>query len=62
MGKSNANSVPAQTDDAMENNNIKHNVCGNIIGNKEGIVCREAMEKKNCKKEESAIKAMKICA
>ncbi len=34
---------------------------GNIIGNKEGIVRREAIEKKNCKEEESAIKAMKIC-
>jgi hypothetical protein len=36
-------------------------VGGNIIGNKEGIVRREAIEKKNCKEEESAIKAMKIC-
>ncbi len=33
----------------------------NIIGNKEGIVCREAMEKKHHKEEQSAIKAMKIC-
>jgi hypothetical protein len=61
MGKSNANNVPAQTNNAMENNNNKHNVGGNIIRNKEGIFCREAMEKKNCKQEESAIKAMNIC-
>ncbi len=61
MGLSNANNVPAQTNDAMENNNNKQNVGGNIIGNKECIVRREAMEKKNCKQEESAIKAMKIC-
>jgi hypothetical protein len=37
-------------------------VGGNIIRNKEGIVCREALEKKNCKQKVSAIKAMKICA
>jgi hypothetical protein len=61
MGKSDANNVPAQTNNAMENNNNKQNVGGNIIGNKEGIVHRESMEKKNCKQEESAIKAMKIC-
>ncbi len=61
MGQSNANNVPAQTNDAMDNNNNQQNVGGSIIGNKEGIVCREAMEKKNCKQEESAIKAMKVC-
>jgi hypothetical protein len=61
MGKSNANNVPAQTNDAMENNNNGQNVGGNIIRDKEGIVRREAMEEKNCKQEESAIKAMKIC-
>ncbi len=61
MGQSNANNMPVQTNDAMDNNNNQQNVGGNIIGNKEGIVLREAMEKKNCKQEESAIKAMKIC-
>jgi hypothetical protein len=61
MWKSNANNVPAQANNAMENSNNKQNVGRNIIGNKEGIVHREAMEKKNCKQEESAIKAMKIC-
>ncbi len=49
MGKSNANNVPTQTNNAMENNNNKQNVGGNIIGNKEGTVHREAMEKKKCK-------------
>ncbi len=53
--------MPAQANNAMENSNNKQNVGRNIIGNKEGIVHREAMEKKNCKQEESAIKAMKIC-
>ncbi len=61
MGQSNANNMPAQTNDDMDNNNNQQNVGGNISGNKEGIVCREAMEKKNHKQEESAIKAMKIC-
>ncbi len=61
MGQSNANNLPAQTNDAMDNNNNQQNVGGNIIGNKEGIVHREAMEKNNCKQEESAIKAMKVC-
>jgi hypothetical protein len=61
MGQSNTNNMPAQTNDAMENNNNEQNVGGNIIGNKEGIVHREAMEKKNCRQEESAIKAVKIC-
>jgi hypothetical protein len=61
MGKSNTNNVPAQTNNAMGNKNNKQDVGGNIIGNKEGVLCREAMEKKNCKQEESAIKAMKIC-
>ncbi len=32
----------------------------NYSGNKEGIVRKEAMEKKNCKQEEYAIKAMKM--
>jgi hypothetical protein len=45
----------------MDHNNNQQNVGGNISGNKEGIVRREAMKKKNCKQEESAIKAMKIC-
>jgi hypothetical protein len=61
MGQSNANKVPAQTNEAMENNNKEQNVGGNIIKNKEGIVHREAMEKKNCKQETSAVKAMKVC-
>jgi hypothetical protein len=62
MRQSNANNMPgAQTNNAMDNNNSQQNVGGNISGNKEGIVHREAMEKKNCKQEESAIKAMKIC-
>jgi hypothetical protein len=39
----------------------EQDVGGNIIGNKEGVVCREAMEKKNCMQEESAIKVMKVC-
>jgi hypothetical protein len=33
----------------------------NYSGNKEGIVRREAMEKKKCNQEEYAIKAMKMC-
>ncbi len=61
MGQSNAYYVPAQTNDAMDNNNNQQNVGGNISGNKEGLVCTEAMEKKNRKEEEFAIKAMKIC-
>jgi hypothetical protein len=61
MGQSNANNMPAQTNDAMDSNNNQQNVGGNISGNKEGIVCREATEKKNRKQEQSAIKAMKIC-
>ncbi len=61
MGKTDANNVPAQTNDAMGNKNNKQDVGGNIIRNKEGVLCREAMEKKNCKQEESAKKAMKIC-
>jgi hypothetical protein len=62
MGKSNANNVPAKTNNAMGNNNKEQDVGRNIIGNKESVVHREAMEKKNCNQEESAIKAMKICA
>ncbi len=61
MGKSDANNMPAQTNDAMGNKNNKQDVGGNIIGNKEGVVRREVMEKKNWKQEESAIKSMKIC-
>jgi hypothetical protein len=61
IGQSNANNLPSQINNAMENNNNEQNVGGNIIGNKEGIVRREAMEKKNCKQEKSAIKAMKVC-
>ncbi len=34
MGQSNTNNVPAQTNDAMDNNNNKQNLGGNIIGNK----------------------------
>jgi hypothetical protein len=33
MGKSDANNVPAQTNDAMGNKNNKEDVGGNIIGN-----------------------------
>jgi hypothetical protein len=61
MGQSNANNMPAQTNNAMDNNNNQQNAGGNISGNKEGMVRREAMEKKKYKQEESAIKAMKIC-
>jgi hypothetical protein len=61
MGQSNANNVPAQTNNAMDNNNNQQNMGGNIIRNKEGIVHREAMGEKNCKQEESAKKAMEIC-
>jgi hypothetical protein len=61
MGQSNAKNMPAQTNNAMDNNSSQQNVGGNILGNKEGIVRREAMEKKNCKQEESAIKAVKVC-
>ncbi len=45
---------------AMINKNKEQDVGGNIIRNKEGAVCREAMEK-NCKEKQSAIKAMKVC-
>ncbi len=61
IGQSNANNMPAQTNDAMDNNSNQQNVDGNTSGNKQDIVCREAMEKKNFKQEESAIKATKIC-
>ncbi len=50
MQKSDANKVPAQTNDSMGNNNNEQDVGGNIIGNKEGVVCREATEKKNVSK------------
>jgi hypothetical protein len=45
----------------MHNNNIQQSEGVNISGNKEGIVRKEAMEKKNCKQEEYAKKAMKMC-
>ncbi len=61
MGKSIANNVPAQTNNAMGNKNNKQDVGGNSIGNKERVVCREAMERKNCNQKGSAIKGMKIC-
>jgi hypothetical protein len=61
MGRSNANNMPAQTNNAMENKNNEQDVGGNITRNKEGVLCREAMEKKHCKQEESAIKSMKNC-
>jgi hypothetical protein len=47
MEKSNTNSMPAQTNNAMGNKNNEQDVGGNIIGNKKDVVCREAMEKKN---------------
>jgi hypothetical protein len=50
MQKINANKVPAQTNDSMGNNDNEQDVGGNIIRNKEGVVCREAMEKKNVSK------------
>ncbi len=46
MGKSNANNMLAQSNDAMGNKNNEHDVGGNIIGKKEGFVHREVMEKK----------------
>jgi hypothetical protein len=45
----------------MDYNNIQQSEGVNISGNKEGIVRKEAMKKKNCKQEEYAIKAMKLC-
>jgi hypothetical protein len=45
----------------MDYNNIQQSEGVNINGNKEGIVRKEAMEKKNCKQEEYAIKVMKMC-
>jgi hypothetical protein len=45
----------------MDNNKIQKSEGVNYSGNKEGIVRKEAMEKKNCKQEEYAIKAMKMC-
>jgi hypothetical protein len=44
MGKSDAKNLPAQTNNAMGNKNNEQDVGGNIIGNKEGVLCREAME------------------
>jgi hypothetical protein len=41
--------VPAQSNDAMGNKNNKQDVGGNIIGNIEGVVLREAMEENNHK-------------
>jgi hypothetical protein len=48
MGKSKANNVPVQSKDAMGNkhNNNKEDDGANIIRNKEGAVCREAIKKK----------------
>ncbi len=45
----------------MDYNNIQQSEGVNISANKEGIVLKDAMEKKNCKQEEYAIKAMKMC-
>ncbi len=50
-----------QKNTLMDNNKIQQSEGGNYSGNKEGIVRKEAMEKKNCKQEEYAIKAMKMC-
>ncbi len=66
LGGSNDNSNDqddnmGQIDALLDNNKIQQNVGVNYSGKIEGNVRREAMEKKNCKQEESAIKAMKIC-
>jgi hypothetical protein len=66
LGGSNDNSnnqenKMGQINALLDNNKIQQNVGANFSGNKEGIVHREAMERKNCKQKESAIKAMKIC-
>jgi hypothetical protein len=45
----------------MDYNNIQQSEGVNISCNKEGIVRKEAMEKKNCKQDKYAIKAMKMC-
>ncbi len=45
----------------MDYNNIQQSEGVNIRGNKEGIVHKDAMEKINCKQQEYAIKAMKMC-
>jgi hypothetical protein len=45
----------------MDYNNIQQSEGVNISGSKEGIVRKEAMQKKNRKQEEYAIKAMKMC-
>ena len=48
MQKSSANDVPAQSKDAIGNkyNNDEEDDGANIIRNKEGAVCREAIKKK----------------
>ncbi len=45
----------------MDYDNIQQSEGVNISGNKEGIVRKDAMEKKNSKQEEYAIKAIKMC-
>jgi hypothetical protein len=45
----------------MDNNKIQQSEGVNYSGNIEGMVRKEAMEKKNRKQEEYAIKAMKMC-
>ncbi len=50
-----------QKNTLMDNNKIQQSEGVNYSGNKEGIVCKEAMEKKNLKQKEYAIKAMKMC-
>ncbi len=51
----------AQKNTLMDYNKIQQSEGVNISGNKEGTVRKEAMEKENCKQEEYAIKAMKMC-
>jgi hypothetical protein len=50
-----------QKNTLMDNNKIQQSEGVNYSGSKEGIVRKEAMEKKNCKQKEYAIKAMKMC-
>ncbi len=50
-----------QENTLIDNNRIQQSEGVNCSGNKEGIVREEAIEKKNCKQEEYAIKAMKMC-
>jgi hypothetical protein len=45
----------------MDYHNIQQSEGVNISGNKDSIVRKEAMEKKICKQEECAKKAMKMC-